>query len=444
MRHKKVMALLLSAVMLMSLAACSSGSGSDSGSSTDSDSASGASGSAERTIKVMTIWNEDAQGGTKTLKYLSDQYCEEHPEIQVEIEVVAQNDMPSKLSVLAASGELPDLFIEADTAQANTFITQGLVKNVDEFLEENEIQDILSESVHDGLINLQGTEGIDELYVFPTEINVEGFWYNKKMFKENNWEVPETMDDFMKICEDAMGKGIQPLSVDGVDKFYFTRLWGGYVTSKAGTDALVKANAGELSWSEDEFLEAYQWVQDLGANGYMGQGVTTVDSSTMNALFLSGGAAMEYNGSWVASDLNNEELNQLGEDVGFFGFPSVEGAVANQNDYCQNYGTTWMIGNKNYDEALNDWLVYIFSGYGDASMETQGLLSGFEIKEEHEMPYYTKMVSDLIAGAGVASVWPEYHMSSEGMDVSLDNSQLLVLGEMTPEEYGAALDALYE
>ena len=153
----------------------------------------------ERTIKVLTIWNENVQGGTQTLKKLSDEYCEQHPEIKVDIEVVAQTDMNSKLSVLAASNELPDLFIEVDTAQANTFITQGLVKNVDEFLADNGLQDILSESTHDGLINLQGTTGVDDLYILPTEQNIEGFWYNKKMFEENGWEVPTTMDEFMKM-----------------------------------------------------------------------------------------------------------------------------------------------------------------------------------------------------------------------------------------------------
>ncbi|MDO4648049.1 MAG: extracellular solute-binding protein [Eubacteriales bacterium] len=398
----------------------------------------------ERTIKVLTIWNETAQGGTQTLKALSDKYCEEHPEVKVEIEVVAQTDLPSKLSVLAASNALPDLFIEADTAQANTLISQGMVKSIDEFIKENGLEDMLSESVHDGLINLQGTSDVEELYVLPTEQNIEGFWYNKKMFEENGWEVPETMEQFMAICADAKEKGIQALSVDGVDKFYFSRLWGGYVTSKLGTDALIKANAGELSWSDDAFLEAYQWVQDLNTNGYMGAGVTTIDSATMNAMFLSGNAAMEYNGSWFASNMNDEEQNSLGEDIGFFGFPSVEGAVAAQTDYPQNYGTTWMIGSKDYDETLNDWLVYVFSGYGDASMETQGILSGFETKEEHEAPFYTSMVSELISGAGAASVWPEYKMSSQGMDTSLNNGQMLVLGEMTPEDFGAALDALYE
>lgn len=398
----------------------------------------------ERTIKVLTIWNENVQGGTQTLKKLSDEYCEQHPEIKVDIEVVAQTDMNSKLSVLAASNELPDLFIEVDTAQANTFITQGLVKNVDEFLADNGLQDILSESTHDGLINLQGTTGVDDLYILPTEQNIEGFWYNKKMFEENGWEVPTTMDEFMKICEDASSKGIQPLSVDGVDKFYFTRLWGGYATSKLGTDALVKANAGELSWSDDAFKEAYQWVADLNDKGYMGAGVTTVDSATMNAVFLSGGADMEYNGSWFASNLNNEEENSLGEDVGFFGFPQVEGAKAEQKDYVQNYGTSWMISNKNYDDALNDWLTYVFSGYGDTSMETQGVLSGFEMKEDHDMPYYTKLVSDMISEAGTACVWPEYKMPSEGMNTSLNNSQMLVLGEMSPEDYGASLDAFYK
>ena len=106
----------------------------------------------ERTIKVLTIWNENVQGGTQTLKKLSDEYCEQHSEIKVDIEVVAQTDMNSKLSVLAASNELPDLFIEVDTAQANTFITQGLVKNVDEFLADNGLQDILSESTQLGLM----------------------------------------------------------------------------------------------------------------------------------------------------------------------------------------------------------------------------------------------------------------------------------------------------
>lgn len=401
-----------------------------------------ASADDQRTIKVLTIWNETAQGGTQTLKYVSDQYCAEHPEVNVEIEVVAQTDLPSKLSVLAASNELPDLFIEADTAQANTFITQGLVKSVDEFLTENNMTDAISESVHDGLINLQGTTGIEELYILPTEQNIEGFWYNKKMFEENGWEVPATMDEFMAICEDAKQKGITAISVDGVDKFYFTRLWGGYVTSKLGSDALVKANAHELTWSEEGFLEAYQWVQDLNQNGYMGAGVTTIDSATMNAVFLTGGAAMEYNGSWVASNLNDETQNMLGEEVGFFGFPEVENAVAKQNDYVQNYGTSWMIGNKNYDEALKNWLAYVFSNYGDASMETQGVLSGFNTKEEHEAPFYTKMISEIIEGAGVAGVWPEYKMSSEGMNTSLNNSQMLVLGEMTPAEYGESLDSV--
>lgn len=153
---------------------------------------------------------------------------------------------------------------------------------------------------------------------------------------------------------------------------------------------------------------------------------------------------MEYNGSWFASNLNNEEENSLGEDVGFFGFPQVEGAKAEQKDYVQNYGTSWMISNKNYDDALNDWLTYVFSGYGDTSMETQGVLSGFEMKEDHDMPYYTKLVSDMISEAGTACVWPEYKMPSEGMNTSLNNSQMLVLGEMSPEDYGASLDAFYK
>ena len=368
---------------------------------------------------------------------IEERFNETHDDIHLTIE--SPNEAVTILKTRFIREDYPDIVGIGGDMNYSNFLDAGLFEDLSDL-------DVLKETKQAYLdmeeeLKLIPTEGS---YALPYAANAAGILYNKDMFEENGWEVPTTIDEFMKICEDASSKGIQPLSVDGVDKFYFTRLWGGYATSKLGTDALVKANAGELSWSDDAFKEAYQWVADLNDKGYMGAGVTTVDSATMNAVFLSGGAAMEYNGSWFASNLNNEEENSLGEDVGFFGFPQVEGAKAEQKDYVQNYGTSWMISNKNYDDALNDWLTYVFSGYGDTSMETQGVLSGFEMKEDHDMPYYTKLVSDMISEAGTACVWPEYKMPSEGMNTSLNNSQMLVLGEMSPEDYGASLDAFYK
>ena len=49
------------------------------------------------------------------------------------------------------------------------------------------------------------------------------------------------------------------------------RLIGAYATAVGGTDFLVKANDGEVSWTDDAFIQAYEWLQTMGENGYFGQ-----------------------------------------------------------------------------------------------------------------------------------------------------------------------------
>ena len=66
----------------------------------------------EKTVHFLTAWNED-KDTTAVVKQLTEEYNATNPEtpINLEIEVVAQSDMNQKLSVLAASNDLPDLFV---------------------------------------------------------------------------------------------------------------------------------------------------------------------------------------------------------------------------------------------------------------------------------------------------------------------------------------------
>ena len=44
----------------------------------------------------------------------------------------------------------------------------------------------------------------DGLYELPVELNIEGFWYNKKIFADNGIAVPTTWDEVLKIAEDNL------------------------------------------------------------------------------------------------------------------------------------------------------------------------------------------------------------------------------------------------
>ena len=58
----------------------------------------------------------------------------------------------------------------------------------------------------------------DGIYALPYVANAAGVLYNKDMFEEHGWEVPETWSEFTALCEQIESEGIQPLYLGYKDK----------------------------------------------------------------------------------------------------------------------------------------------------------------------------------------------------------------------------------
>ena len=131
----------------------------------------------------------------------------------------------------------------------------------------------------------------------------------------------------------------------------------------------------------------------------------------------------------------------IGDVISFFGAPTIEGGVGKQNQFIQNYGMYWCIGAKNYDNALcREWLSYVFSHYGDVGMSANGAITGYFVSEDIEVPGYTQMVLGLFDTAGTPCIWGEALLSAEAATLAQNNIQLLITGDITPEEYGKQMN----
>lgn len=388
----------------------------------------------KKIVHMLTLWNEDTLG-TKVIKDLTTEYQRDHPEFELEIEVVAATDIVQKLNVLAASNELPDIWLSYSNSQLRTLIEQGWVANLDE---ELEVSKYISDVVRDGLMVLDST---DALYEFPSGNNIEGIWYNKDIFEENGFEIPKTLEEMMEIADACIEKGIQPFSCAGKEQWPLSRLIGSYLNRKEGNDYLIKINKGEIDFDDPSMIEAFQWIQDMGNKGYFGEGVATIDENVAQDVFLQGRAAMFYMGSWATEQYNNPEVNKLGENIGFFGFPELQDGKTSQNSFIQNFGTTFCFNAKTFDDQMKDWVDYIFSRYGDYALENLGVISGYNMSNnlDVEIPYYTKMVMENIEKSEGAGMWPEYALPQKTRDRYLADVQMLVLGEMTPEDVAAEI-----
>ena len=60
------------------------------------------------------------------------------------------------------------------------------------------------------------------LHQLPINNSVNGIFYNKTLFEEHDWEIPEIIDEFYKLCDEIAAEGIRPFvpcfkySPDGV------------------------------------------------------------------------------------------------------------------------------------------------------------------------------------------------------------------------------------
>ena len=163
--------------------------------------------------------------------------------------------------------------------------------------------------------------------------------------------------------------------------------------------------------------------------------------NTAGSMLMTGKAAIFYNGSWFASNLNDETANQAGEDgIGFFNVPVVDESISPADSYSMNCGNILCLSKDKTDEATKWFIKYFVEHIGDVAMETQGSVKGYTYTTEpSEMSGYTKLVLDEIDKAKSAFTWYEATMNSEISDAAQQNVQTLLSGEMTPEEYMQAI-----
>lgn len=387
----------------------------------------------EKTIKILSIWAEDNDNGVLLTKICED-YKAVNPNFNYEYELVSSNNLKQKVATLAASNDLPDIFVYEAGKPIVELIEADKLVDIGAELESLGVMDYMNPSAVSLLETLSGT---DSIYDLPLGHNVEGFWYNKALFEQAGCEVPSTWEEFEEVLKKLNDAGIQPLTTGGSEKWGATRLINAYAVRTLGSDAMDKADKGEASYTDEGYVAAAQKIQDWANAGYFGEGITTVDMNTAGSMLMTGKAAIFYNGSWFTSNLNNESENLAGEDgIGFFNIPVVDEAVSGATEYSMNCGNILCFSKDKYDEATSWFIKYFVENIGNVAMTEQGSLKGYTYNvDEGDMTGYTKLVLDEIGKAKTACTWWEATMNSETSTVAQENVQTLLNGDMTAQEY---------
>ena len=418
-RRTHVAAALSALALVCSTSACG---GSDAG---------GPGGASAKSFTFLAI-NENTTVPT-TLTTLSQKECATQNTAQpLEIKKQAQGSLDQQLQLLAGQGALPQSFIAANAPA----LTKQLAGN-------GSVLD--TAPVATGVLPAASST-IKALYdgkqlVLPTELNIEGIWYNKKLLAGNGITTPPaTWDDLVAAFAKLQAAGVQPISQAGKggDGWGVTRWVGNYLLRQQGPEALKKVADGQAKLTDPQYVAAADAIANLGKAGYFGKSPTSIDYATALDTFLTGKAAFIYMGSWALSDFNDTAKNKIGADnIGFLKFPTVTGGTGTADQMPANVGTAVAVSKKAYESDKNTqaWVKCIVENYGTVALRDSNQITGFATDGSVKVPDLTKQIQDEISKVQTSVLWFEGHFSAKATTVSQGQGGLLASGQLTGEKF---------
>lgn len=296
---KKLLALVLTAIMTLSLAACGSSSSS---SSSSQKSSSTKSSSSTKTLKVA-IWDSNQQKGLQTIM---DEWTKTSG-IKVKIQVVDWDNYWTMLEAGATGGSLPDVFWMHSNA-AQKYMDNGILLDLTDKIAQS--KKIKLSNYYKGIVDLYSMNG--KQYAIPKDIDTIGLWYNKKMFDAAGIAYPDdtwTWDTLYQTAKKLTKKGQYGYAVDtdnNQDSYYNAiYAYGGNVLNDDKTKS---------GFDDPNTIKAMSLFSKMVNEG-IAPNLKTVSENGADVLFESGKVAMVTQGTWMVPAFRDNEYTAKNCDV---------------------------------------------------------------------------------------------------------------------------------
>ncbi|MFE0257083.1 extracellular solute-binding protein [Streptomyces sp. NPDC059010] len=265
-------------------------------------------------------WNISTTEPAKSVwAALAKKFEAQNPKVKIKIVQLENDAYKSKMTALTASGKLPDIFHTWGGGVLKQQVDAGLVEDLTD----------RTKDFADGLLSVAKEPYLldEKVYGIPFDMGMIGFWYNKALFKAAGiTEPPTTWSGFLDAVQKLKAKGTTPLALAGKEKWPGMYYWAYLSMRTAGASALQKAY-DDKDFTGDAFVQAGQHLQELVdlqpfQKGFLGAAYSTPTGQA--AAVGNGKAAMELMGQW-APVVQADAGKGLGDGLGFFPFPAVDG-----------------------------------------------------------------------------------------------------------------------
>ena len=107
---------------------------------------------------------------------------------------------------------------------------------------------------------------VDGTYILPYAANAAGVLYNREMFEEHGWQIPETWNEMLALCDEIAAEGILPFYFGFKDIWTCLAPWNAMAVELAPSDTTRQVNKGLTTFSKEyeELAEKYMALLPYG------------------------------------------------------------------------------------------------------------------------------------------------------------------------------------
>lgn len=186
---------------------------------------------------------------------IAERFNATHEDVYLKID--SPNEAMTILKTRFIREDYPDIVGIGGDINYSNFLDADLFMDISELEEVRTVkQSYLDMDKELEFVPKEGT------YALPYVANAAGILYNRDMFEEHGWQIPETWNEFIALCEVIKASGIQPLYLGYKDTWTCLAPWNALAVGLSDSDTCNQVNMGNTTFAE-EYRESAEKMKVL-------------------------------------------------------------------------------------------------------------------------------------------------------------------------------------
>ncbi len=383
----------------------------------------------------MDLANPQSAYWPETVKAFEEKY----PNIKLEFEYVSGEAFHDKFQIMAASGDIPDVFTTYGSSRSGYVIDRGMVKDLRPYLTKE-----LKSKYDPTIWNPQGPKG--EIYIISPNLAVCTVVYiNPKLQKKLGLSTPKTLDEMIAQVPAIRKAGLTPLAFANKGQWQAQSLLLSMLTDRmGGVKWFDKAIAGKAKFSDKPFVDAISVIKKMTDAKLFPAGVNQLEGTAAWGEFVADKAVYLLDAGWRISALKKAAKPEDFAQYKLMAFPSIDGEVTKGSSAAttgESFGMNAKLKGAKEDAALK--FIAFMSGKEASEILTKyGTTTTYKVDlSKMEIDPLTKQYAELIRNQSMGYVI-DAKMDSEGVNNLLNPGiQAVMMGNKTPEQLAKEYEA---